>query len=121
MALLNYLLLMITLLCALANGDRYDKALKSIRNEFVRVENDEKLDWREKHNRLIALYDAMTIVLTNRERDIQKKLNEEMQRQFEERQKIDKEREIESAIYKKYLVNKASRTSFQNDFHTIRY
>ena len=105
----------------LARGDRYEKALKSIRNEFIRVENDETLDWRVKHTRLIGLYDAMMVILTNRERDIQKKINEEVQRQLEERRKVNREREIEAAIFKKYLFNNASRTSFQSDFHTLRY
>ena len=122
MIFFNYVLAL-TLLYGLGvvNGDRYEKALKSIRAEFIRVEEDEKLDWREKHSRLISLYDAMTIILTNRERDIQKKINEEIQRQVEERRKVDKEREMEAAIYKKYLLNKDARTSFQNDFHTIRF
>ena len=99
----------------LVNADIYAYRIALVKNEIPKVKNDKRMGLLEKHLKIYML--NFTIKLLEREKENKRKMKDLKEKAHLE----EKHDTLKKIIYNKYLASKMGGSSFNKDFHTLRY
>jgi len=99
------------ILLVTTDATSFENSLNTVRNEIKQIENDTKMGYVEKYVRKFILNQMLERIMEAKELYETEKENE-----------ANKDRiKFKLFIFNKYLASRMGASSFNKDFHTIRY
>jgi hypothetical protein len=103
------------------NGENFENTLDLIERQLEQLQEDEKMGPVEKYLKMVVLKKTLDQIIETKEHELQKIQDQEQQRKLAEQRDLEEKSKLETQIFQKYLGGKMGGSSFNKDFHTMRY
>jgi hypothetical protein len=100
-----------TILFITINANPFENALNKVNNQLDQIKNDSKMGFIEKYVRIYILNQKLKLIKEAKELNETEKENEAKEDQIK----------LKLLIFNRHLANRMGASSFNKDFHTIRY
>ena len=100
-----------TILFITINANPFEIAFNKVSNQLNQIKNDRKMGFVEKYVRTYILNQTLKLIKEEKELDEAEKENEAKEDQIK----------LKLLVFNRHLANRMGASSFNKDFHTIRY